>query len=76
MGIKPSAASVAEHYGSKDGGGLLSGFVFDILDTDEQAAIKQPGLPILITNSIMKNDQDRVTLASEVINFGKSLVQQ
>ena len=76
MGIKPSAASVAEHYGSNDGGGLLSGFVFDILDADEQAAIKQPGLPTLITNSIMKNAQDRVTLASEVINFGKSLVEQ
>jgi len=76
MGIKPSAASVAEHYGSNDGGGLLSGFVFDILDADEQAAIKQPGLPTLITNSIMEKDQDRVTLASEVINFGKSLIQQ
>ena len=76
MGIKPSAASVAEHYGSIDRGGLLSGFVFDILDSDEQADIEQSSLPTLITNSIMKNEQDRVRLANEVINFGKSLIQQ
>lgn len=73
MGISPSAASVAGHFGSKRDGGLLSGYVFDVLDTNEQAAISNLGIPQKITNTIMKNQNDRIDLAVEVIDFGRSL---
>jgi LPPG:FO 2-phospho-L-lactate transferase len=69
MGISPSAASVANHYGAIDSGGLLSGFIFDILDVDERAAINELGIPTKITNTIMKDVKDRVSLAGEVTNF-------
>jgi LPPG:FO 2-phospho-L-lactate transferase len=73
MGISPSAASVASHYGSKRDGGLLSGYVFDVLDTHEQAAISNLGIHQKITNTIMKKQNDRIDLAVEVIDFGRSL---
>lgn len=73
MGITPSAASVANHYGSKDRGGLLSGFMFDHLDASEKAAIDNSGVPSLFTNTIMKTAQDRISLAKELVDFGRSL---
>jgi LPPG:FO 2-phospho-L-lactate transferase len=76
MGISPSAASVARHFGSKRDGGLLSGYIFDILDTNEQATISDLGIPQKTTNTIMKNLQDRIDLAVEVIEFGLSLFPQ
>ena len=76
MGISPSAASVAGHYGSKGDGGLLSGYIFDILDTNEQAKISNLGIPQKTTNTIMKNQQDRIDLAVKVIDFGRSLLAQ
>lgn len=74
MGIEPSAANVAEHYGSITGGGLLSGFVIDDLDSDERAAIVELGISTNITNTIMKTANDRINLAAEVIRIGKVLL--
>ena len=74
MGIEPSAANVAEHYGSIIGGGLLSGFVIDDLDADERAAIVELGISTNITNTIMKTANDRINLAAEVIRIGKVLL--
>jgi LPPG:FO 2-phospho-L-lactate transferase len=73
MGITPSAASVVIHYGSMDRGGLLSGFMFDHLDASEKAAIDNSGVPSLFTNTIMKTAQDRISLAKELVDFGRSL---
>jgi LPPG:FO 2-phospho-L-lactate transferase len=74
LGIEPSAANVAEHYGSITGGGLLSGFVFDDLDAVEQAAIDEFGISSHITNTIMKTENDRINLAGEVIRFAEVLL--
>jgi LPPG:FO 2-phospho-L-lactate transferase len=74
MGIEPSAANVAEHYGSITGGGLLSGFVIDDLDADERPAIVELGISTNITNTIMKTANDRINLAAEVIRIGKVLL--
>jgi LPPG:FO 2-phospho-L-lactate transferase len=75
MGLAPSATSVAQHYGSQVGGRLLTGFVFDNLDADQKGAITEIGLPILITNTLMKTQEDRIRLSKEVITFGKKLLQ-
>lgn len=74
MGIKPSAANVAVHYGSLSRGGLLSGFVIDDLDAVEGAAIDEIGISTHITNTIMKTATDRINLADEVIRFGEVLM--
>jgi len=74
MGVNPSAASVAQHYGSHDMGGLLNGFVFDHLDADQDEEITGLGLAALVTNTLMKTPEDRMHLAEEVIEFGNKLI--
>jgi LPPG:FO 2-phospho-L-lactate transferase len=74
MGLNPSAASVAQHYGSWNMGGLLNGFVFDHLDVDQDEEITGLGLATLVTNTLMKTLEDRIRLAEEVVDFGKKLV--
>ncbi|MBE9473385.1 MAG: 2-phospho-L-lactate transferase, partial [Chloroflexi bacterium] len=74
MGINPSAASVAQHYGSQDMGGLLNGYVFDHLDAGQDQEITGLGLATLVTNTLMKTLEDRMRLAEQVIDFGKKLL--
>jgi LPPG:FO 2-phospho-L-lactate transferase len=71
LGLTPSATSVAQHYGSQIEGNLLTGFVFDKLDADQKGVIVEIGLATLITNTLMKTQEDRIRLAKELITFGK-----
>lgn len=73
MGIIPSAANVAAHYASKKAGGLLTGFVLDNLDKDQAGEITNLGMYSLVSNTLMRNRQDRINLAQQVIAFGESL---
>ncbi|MDZ7843647.1 MAG: 2-phospho-L-lactate transferase [Anaerolineales bacterium] len=71
MGITPSARAVAEHY--RD---LLTGFVLDSRDQDLEDQIgsltpRKPG--VLVTDTWMKNIEDRVRLARETLTFGEGL---
>jgi LPPG:FO 2-phospho-L-lactate transferase len=74
LGIIPSAVSVAEHYGSIAEGGVISGFVLDDLDHEEELQIKQMGIKTLVRNTIMKTRSDRAKLARQVIEFGESIL--
>lgn len=69
LGINPSASNVANHYGSLQEGGLLSGFVIDDLDVDERPSIDQLGLSSFVTNTIMKTNEDRKKLANDILRF-------
>ena len=69
LGIEPSAASVARHYGP-----LLDGFVLDLLDRDLQASLQTVQLKVLVTNSVMKTPEDRRSLAQEVLWFGMGIM--
>jgi LPPG:FO 2-phospho-L-lactate transferase len=69
MGINPSALSVAQHYGARDKGGLLTGFVFDQLDSELADDIAGLGLKVFSNNTIMKSVEDRRHLASNVVSF-------
>ena len=68
LGIKPSAAAVAEHYGD-----ILDGFVFDNSDRAELEKIQRCCIISLATDIIMRDKQDRVRLAEEVLEFGESI---
>jgi LPPG:FO 2-phospho-L-lactate transferase len=71
LGIRPSAASVARHYG-----GLLSGFVLDNRDADQTGEIEALGIRVWGTDILMKTVADRSRLAAEVIDFaGKLMVR-
>jgi len=75
MGIDPSALSVAEHYRSKYGHEVLTGFVYDSLDAELSKLLDEMGIETLKTNTIMNDTQDRIRLAEKVIRFGNSLLQ-
>jgi LPPG:FO 2-phospho-L-lactate transferase len=65
LGLQPSAREVARHYGR-----LLDGFVLDQVDAGQEPDIQALGLQTLLTDTIMRTNQDRVRLAKEVIAFG------
>jgi LPPG:FO 2-phospho-L-lactate transferase len=76
MGFQPSALVVAEHYGSRLRGGLLTGFVMDEVDKNLSIEIQSRGIVTLETNTIMETNSDRRRLAKEVLEFGKELINQ
>jgi LPPG:FO 2-phospho-L-lactate transferase len=74
LGIEPSALAVAQHYGSKAEGGLLSGFVLDRVDEKFSEALQTSGLESLSVNTIMKSASDRLRLAEEILAFSRRLI--
>lgn len=62
--IEPSAVAVARHYGS-----LLSGFV---IDREDENLTKLIGFPALITDTIMLEREQRISLAEEVLSFART----
>jgi LPPG:FO 2-phospho-L-lactate transferase len=66
LGWEPSALAVAQHYR-----GLVSHFVLDRVDADQESAIQTLGMKTLVTNTIMQSVDDRVRLAGEVVEFVK-----
>ncbi len=66
LGWEPSAYAVARHYH-----GRVTHFVLDQLDAAQESAIQSLGMQTLVTNTIMQSVEDRVKLASEVVEFVK-----
>ncbi len=64
LGLEVSALSVARGYAD-----LLTGFVLDALDADLEPAVAALGLPVLVTDTVMRTDADRARLAAEVLAF-------
>ena len=64
LGWTPSAYAVAQHYQ-----GLVTHFVLDQLDADQESAIQSLGMQTLVTNTIMLSVEDRIRLATEVMQF-------
>lgn len=74
LGINPSAAAVAEHYG-----GLLTGFVMDQEDLDlvpEVEEISKGSIKVFTTGTWMRNREDRVRVADHVLGFGQQLLEE
>jgi LPPG:FO 2-phospho-L-lactate transferase len=66
LGLDVSARGIAHHYGE-----LLSGFVIDTTDAELESALAP--LPLLVTNTMMRDGDDRRRLAQEVLAFAASL---
>src|SRR5918995_3997333 len=69
LGHEVSATGVARMYA-----GLVDGMVVDRADEDERAGIEVLGMRVLVTESIMRDAEDRARLASETLEFGAGLV--
>ena len=65
LGLPTTAHAVAQHYR-----GLLDGFVLDEADAGEAERI---GLPCLATRTLMASEDDKRTLAAEVLAFARRL---
>jgi LPPG:FO 2-phospho-L-lactate transferase len=66
LGVPQSARAVAEHYD-----GLLTGFVQDESDTDVIA-----DLPCLHTRILMESEEDKISLANQVLEFARSIADK
>jgi LPPG:FO 2-phospho-L-lactate transferase len=70
LGIISSSLAVAQHYV-----GLLDGFVLDKVDDAFSESVEGLGIKPLVTDTLMTNTDERLRLASEVINFGLYLLR-
>jgi LPPG:FO 2-phospho-L-lactate transferase len=64
LGIEPSALAVANHYR-----GLVKDFVIDTIDRSLQGGIRELGMQVLVTNTLMKSHDDRSRLAQDILRF-------
>jgi LPPG:FO 2-phospho-L-lactate transferase len=65
LGVQPSALAITRHYGK-----ILSGFVLDRVDAKFAQNIS---IPTCVTNILMKNQDDRRSLAQDVLNLIQTL---
>jgi LPPG:FO 2-phospho-L-lactate transferase len=63
LGLPVSPVAVAQTYA-----GLISGFVLDELDAALAPEVAALGLRVRVTDTVMKNNDDRARLAQEVIS--------
>jgi LPPG:FO 2-phospho-L-lactate transferase len=69
LGHEVSATGVARMYA-----GLVDGMVVDRTDEGERAGIETLGMRVLVTQSVMRDAEDRARLASETLEFSAGLV--
>jgi LPPG:FO 2-phospho-L-lactate transferase len=69
LGHEVAAIGVARMYA-----GLVDGMVVDRADEGERASIKSLGMRVLVTQSVMRDAEDRARLAAETLEFGAGLV--
>jgi len=69
LGHEVSATGVARMYA-----GLVDGMVVDRTDQSERAGIGALGMRVLVTESVMRDAEDRARLASETLEFGAGQV--
>jgi hypothetical protein len=54
----------------------LTGFVFDTIDRSELEKIERWRIISLVTNILMKDEQDRIRLAEEILRFGEMILHR
>jgi LPPG:FO 2-phospho-L-lactate transferase len=69
LGHEVSATGVARMYA-----GLVDGMVVDRIDEGEQSGIEALGMRALVTESVMRDAEDRARLALETLEFGAGMV--
>jgi LPPG:FO 2-phospho-L-lactate transferase len=69
LGLRPSALSVAEHFQD-----LLAGMVIDKKDQHLAHDIQALDIQVHVTDTIMKNKQDRMGLGEEVLAFASAVM--
>ena len=68
LGMPMEAREVARFYE-----GLIDGFVIDRRDEDQAPAIEEIGMAVWVTDTVMNDLEDRITLARQCCRFAKEL---
>jgi LPPG:FO 2-phospho-L-lactate transferase len=68
LGLESTVTALAEHYA-----GAIDGLVIDLVDAEAAPQIEALGLKVLVTQTVMKTDDDKIKLAAEVLEFGNTL---
>ena len=66
--LKSDASSIAQHYGK-----ILDGFVIDTKDCNLEKQISEKGHKVLVTQTIMKSLDDKVSLANDILDFAAEI---
>ena len=66
--VPVTATAIASHYGE-----LLDGLVIDNMDADQAKAIREDGLPVMVTDTMMVNLEIKQTLAEQTLRFAEEL---
>jgi LPPG:FO 2-phospho-L-lactate transferase len=64
IGVEVSAAAVAEHYGARNAGGVLDGWLVDTVDAGEVARVEAAGIRCRAV-PLMMTDRDATSLMAE-----------
>jgi LPPG:FO 2-phospho-L-lactate transferase len=72
LGIEVSPAGVAQSYAERYPR-LLRGFVIDEQDTTLSERIEALGIDVLVTDTVMASDEDRLALADEILAWSAGL---
>jgi LPPG:FO 2-phospho-L-lactate transferase len=68
MNIEVSPAGIADYYE-----GLLDGIVIDFLDKKYISELKNRGLEVLVSNTIMDSNEKKESLANQVVEFASNI---
>lgn len=71
LGLEPSAMTVARHYR-----GLVDGFIIDLADAAIAGEIAALGMAVRSTQTIMRNQDDRVSLARDCLALAEALANK
>lgn len=66
FGVEPSCVHVAKQY--RD---LCDVFIIDDLDSDKAAEVESLGMKVLVCNTIMNSDADKIALAQMVVDIAE-----
>ena len=71
LGLQPSAVAVARHYQ-----GLINGFIIDQADAERAEEIAQLGIAVRSTQTVMRTQDDRVSLAGECLALANAVANK
>lgn len=72
IGVPTSAAGVALHYGTRPDG-LLDGWVVDTQDAGAADELRDAGLAVAVTNTLMSDEPAAAAVARATVDLAKSL---
>jgi len=64
VGVRPTASGVAEQYSD-----FLDVFLLDQQDSESAASIQEMGMATIITDTVMRTEEDKIRLAREIMEF-------